>query len=537
MKKIFNKKKGFSLPIILLVIFLIAGAAVGGYYALTNYVFMPEIDTDFLAHTLEHKFDFGLEFEPSDDQGKVDFNAEITHERLMQYYESMYPHQSPTVIENYADRAYSNLDFKTLFGLSVSQKNGISSTKFELFDNPLNIISDDDNIVISAKQVKDGQYYGVKLSTLMDDLNSSALNPANGKKAALSQEEFDALVKLAEAITKGKDLEDDVDIIMDMVKLCFLKSELGKCELLFDGNTINGVERYGRSMNFVFTKAGILDFLNILIDRLNNPSDKESVSIDRVITYINTVYENDVSLEKIIEDINDFKVKFEEKEDNENLVINVKILYVKTYLSAIEIEGNNEYNGNKERFTWVLDFGANPDKDTRIIFEAKDYEDDKLVSTYNIETNTIVNEGETIFTFSENSVKTYIDITDSIEGVEGTYTSGTEGRLVLNKNLGLGSVNIKIIYDEESTDLLDLDFEFSDTKEMLSFELAYDPKTSDLPLETTLDFYNSCEDLQIPEYINYLTMTDLGINNVTKAFEDYFAALLGALGGSGAAPN
>ena len=535
--KIYNKVKGFSLPIILMVIFLIAGIGVGGYYALSNYVFMPEIDTDFLAHTLEHKFDLGLEFEPSDDQGRADFNSEITVKNLMRYYEYRYPHQSPTEIKNYANTAYRNLNYKTVFGLSVSQKNGINSTKLKIYDNELNVISDDDNIVIYSEQVKDGQYYGVKLSTLIDDLNSSALNPENGKNAALPEEDFNELMKLAESVTKSKDVKKDVDVIFDMIKICFFKSELFDCNLVFSGNTINGVERYGRSQNFVFTKSGILDFLNILIDRLNDPSKKEGEAIERLIAYYNTTSEEKITLEEIIEEINKFKTEFEESEKNENLVINVKILYVYSYLSAIEIESNNEYDGNKERFTVLLDLGSNPYKDTRIHFEANDYENDKLISSYTIDTDTIVTDGESIFTYSQKSVNSYIDITDSIEGIEKTSTSGTEGRIVLNKNLGLGSLKFKTISDDKSTDLLDIDFEFSDTKQMLSFEQVYYPQTNSLPVENTLNIYNTCEDLKIPEYINYLTMTDLGLNNFTKAFEDYFTALLGALGGVGAAPN
>ena len=118
-----SSRKGMVLPIILLVIFILAGVGFGGYYLIDTFVLFPDSDDDALSAVLEHKLGLGFEFEPIEDQGKLDLSVKFTEESITAYVKSIRPNATEDEIKQTLEM-YKNVYpvGEDYLGASVSYK-------------------------------------------------------------------------------------------------------------------------------------------------------------------------------------------------------------------------------------------------------------------------------------------------------------------------------------------------------------------------------------------------------------------------------
>lgn len=536
-----SSRKGMVLPIILLVIFLLVGAGVGGYYLVDTFVLFPDVDDNPWEEVLEHKFGFGFEYEPAEDQGKVDLSMKITEESIRNYVKSMSPDSSESDIEEMVEQLKANLPYDLndeIIDAEVSYTKDEYMANLSLMGENVSIISSKDDLVVGMGE----KNYGLSLKNFTDDLANSIFAPGSGSPAELPQETYDMLLDFYDSFMAAKDregFEADVEIIEDMILDCFINSKLGACEVKFFDNTFNGAPHAGRSQNFVFNREGFIDFIEVLSARLGTLSAEEAAALDRILglTSLFTGDAKPLTEADLIDSLNSAVNDMKESEIEADGRIELSIIYVAKNIAAIEA---NVYSTDLETQEEThelyvgLDFGDDPLKNGKATFIFRTF-DEERPTIVNVESNKVVEGGKTTISVVFNTTMyNYVE-----DPVTGAYVSKVRGDqyfyadITADKDAGLITLDIdqQMLNNPETEterlDVLKVVLGYSDSKDNLSFtfdRVEQDDITFALPYEISVGFSNTPDEIVIPDYDNILEYDE-------TAFQEFFNDIRGFLGG------
>lgn len=516
-----SSRKGMVLPIILLVIFILAGVGFGGYYLIDTFVLFPDSDDDALSAVLEHKLGLGFEFEPIEDQGKLDLSVKFTEESITAYVKSIRPNATEDEIKQTLEM-YKNVYpvGEDYLGASVSYKENNFAADLTIMNEKLHLISGQDDLVIGVDGFNDGKYYGVSTKTFVEDFAASLFAPGSGAPCELPQEAYDSVIELYESymdLKSDEGFKADAELVEEIILDCFKNSKLGECEVKFFDNTFNGTPHAGRSQNFVFTREGFINFLEVLSARLQSLSDEEKAAVENLLSLTEMMNSGEAyEISGIVDGINNLLEQINSQEPETENRINVSVIYVAKNLAAIEISAfskNIETQEEKQQFYFGLDFGDKPLKDTKATMVVKTFGESKPLDLI-IESNKVVEGGKTSVSISV-SIATY-GFTNTYDPTLNKYISGYEFEgyehtyieYSADKNEGLISFAIsKCMDDEEKTELMRIELGYADSKDTLSISTkSYTQNGRDaaLPYELTIAISNTPNEIVIPEYDNFI---------------------------------
>ena len=136
-----KKKKSGKKLVGKLLIFVLVAALVGTgvWWLLANFVLFPKLDAKLFERTLENKFDWGTEFSPSADQGKMEMAVNFNDERLAEFFKAQSPDHDDEQIDALVQEFNDQLgDVDELAKASVSFKDKVGVGNFIFMDEEFN---------------------------------------------------------------------------------------------------------------------------------------------------------------------------------------------------------------------------------------------------------------------------------------------------------------------------------------------------------------------------------------------------------------
>ena len=534
-------RKGMVLPIILLVILLLVGVGIGGYWLVDNYVLFPDADDNALEAVLEHKFDLGFEYEPAEEQGKVEVAVRFTDDSLTEYLRSMAPTLTDAELKEYLKQLKAEMPYtmnEDLVGGSVSYTKDELMAKLNIMGESVELISAKNDLVIGAG----GQYFGISLENFVEDFANSIFAPNSGSYYELPSDAYNQIIEIYHDFMESKEndgLKEDFEILEAVVLDCFKNSKLGECEVKYFGNTFNGSAHAGRSQNFVITKEGAIDFIEVLAARINNLSEEESAAFDRVLGVVNAISEEPIDKASISEALLTLADEAKASESTVSNRFELSVIYVAKNVAAIEINAysyNLETQEDTHEMYLGVDFGDEPLKNgkTEIIYQTFG----EYPESFTIETNNVTENGKTTL-----SVVMATDIYDYTYDAElDVDVYGCTGRsyvyidVIADKNEGLltTSLSRQLNGEDEKTEMMSFVLGFVDSKDSLSFtfkNVKEGEVVTALPCEIVVGFANTPDPIIVPEYDNILDYSESQFDGLMTNIMSFLNSL-GGLGGS-----
>lgn len=505
-----EKKPMKSWAKILVIVLSVAIVGVGVYLLLANFVLFPKFDAALLYNTLHSKLDWDMNYKAKLDQGRMDLSVSAPESQLRDYYRSLYPHYTENRINELVQNDLSTLGTSDLVNLTVSAMDNKANISVELLEKKLNLALDENNIAVSIDDFHGGQYYGVSGETMLDDFRNSIFAPDSGSNFALDQQTYEMIESLIENMQNmGEDskLTKELDTVLNIFTESFENSSISECTTAYDGAKVLGKERDGRTKTYEITKADIENFLEILIDRLENLSNEEEEAFASLLDTMTNVSGEEITVRDLTKALKESLNSLKSVEDN-NTKIKIQFVYVYTCLSAVTIEAkssNEDYYGNMtvEKTVIALDFGEKPNQDKDIVFTMVNYEDgeeqDRTEVAYRVKSD----KDKTTVTFAVNSEyrNSYGDIRE--------YTDTL--KIVLDRSKNKMTIKALSEYDYEEEEIFEVVIGYYDSKTNLRLTLdgfyEYGEEIP-LPICVELNFYQKANNVTMPSYTNIIRMSE-----------------------------
>ena len=522
-----KKKKGGKKLVGKLLIFVLVAALVGTgvWWILSNFVLFPKLDSKLIERTLENKFDWGMEFEPSTEQGKMDIAVNFSEERLTEFFKSMYPDHDDEQINDLVE------EFNTMFGdvdelakASVSFKDKAGVGNFIFMDEEFNLYMSDKDIAINGENFNNGQWYGVSVENFIEDLEDSVFGPDSGSDWALPEEAFEQIENYFNTLKDAEENEyyaEEIEIIYEMIYDSFKESELADCKVKYSGNKVLGKSRSGRSQTFTITQDGLVDFLEILTEKFEDPSKKEEEALEKILELFNGYMgDNEVELDDIVDALETVTELVEENEVLEDVEITVQILYVNTCISAITVDVVIDGEFAEQTYTATIDFGANPRKDNVIKFVLEASANDEEVMYLEASYDATVDSKKTTVDFAFSMTQYYGDDEETMSG---------SAKIEFNKSKGTITASAGYTEDDEDVELFKLVLKYTDKKS--EFTLAFDSLTVmgedfPLPVDISIGFYDKPDSIKLPKYENILEYDEDDFMDIYEDIVAYYEEIV-----------
>lgn len=522
-----KKKKGGKKLVGKLLIFVLVAALVGTgvWWILSNFVLFPKLDSKLIERTLENKFDWGMEFEPSTEQGKMDIAVNFSEERLTEFFKSMYPDYDDAQINDLVEEFNTMIgDVDELAKASVSFKDKAGVGNIIFMDEEFNLYMSDKDVAINGENFNNGQWYGVSVENFIEDLEDSVFGPDSGSDWALPEEAFEQIENYFNTLKDAEENEyyaEEIEIIYEMIYDSFKESELADCKVKYSGNKVLGKSRSGRSQTFTITQDGLVDFLEILTEKFEDPSKKEEEALEKILELFNGYMgDNEVELDDIVDALETVTELVEENEVLEDVEITVQILYVNTCISAITVDVVIDGEFAEQTYTATIDFGANPRKDNVIKFVLEASANDEEVMYLEASYDATVDSKKTTVDFAFSMTQYYGDDEETMSG---------SAKIEFNKSKGTITASAGYTEDDEDVELFKLVLKYTDKKS--EFTLAFDSLTVmgedfPLPVDISIGFYDKPDSIKLPKYENILEYDEDDFMDIYEDIVAYYEEIV-----------
>ena len=508
-KKVAKKgsKVAKCLAIILSVAILLAAIGFGVLSALNYFLFIPDTDVA-LENALKAKFDIGTEF----DLTKLSERGVITLEA------------------NDLDKLGLSADS---FSASVAYNKKAASINASVGDHDFTALYDNANgVAFNAESFDEDTYYGVPFENLASQVEKSFFNPDEEGKNAMPEEEYKALLELVkdveETAENNEEFGEYAECIKDALDEAFEESTISNHEISYGGINVFDKVRSARCVLYNIDNADLVNFAKKIVKKLESPSAEIERAVDKMLRndlmattlekYLGGEIENCEDLADILSDLTK-TIQEEDKEWSAKLVF----AYVGRAFTAIQLRLVTE----DSEMLAVVDFGEQPYKDRTIAVQVDIAREDG--SAYSFNANYCVTESDTESLVALSySTEHSGEVSDELLGKKTRFYSFT-----IDKSSGdaLFEASVKNEVPTEnskpkvtSTDLLEIAFKVSDSKDSLGIELegmTAGEMEIKIPGSYKLTLSKQSGSIKLPEYKNILSMDDDDYSELCKDFDEY----------------